>query len=285
MNAIKSFFTLILYQPLLNALLFLAWLIPGHSVGWAIIALTILIRLILLPSTVATLKHQQKLRNIQPKLDALKAKHGDDKDAHSKATMELYAAEQVNPFGGCLSTLVQTVVLVVLYRVFIHGLSVSQFSLLYPFTPHMSTVNTMWFGLNLTKPEQWVMPFLVAGLQYFQARQMMAITTPPTTTPGTQADVSATMQKQMVYFLPIMMFLISRSVPAALSLYYVVFSLFSVIQQGWYLRGPVPATAPVVLDSSTKELPAKTEPTPVKTKVTNDVIVSVRTKGSAKGKE
>jgi YidC/Oxa1 family membrane protein insertase len=233
MDAIKSFFTAIVYQPLFNALIFLAWLIPGHSIGWAIIALTILIRIVLLPSNIQMLRQQLRMRALQPKIDELKTKHGDDRAAHSKATMELYAAEKVNPLGSCLSSIVQLPILLALYQVFIHGLNTDQYSLLYPFTPHMDTINTSFYGLDLTKPEVWVLPILAAVFQFIQTRQMM---TTVSASGGKEGDMTAMMQKQMMYILPLFMLIIGRQVPAALSLYYVVFAVFTVIQQAIFFR-------------------------------------------------
>lgn len=240
MNFFHDLFTYALYQPLLNALIFLAWLIPGHSIGSAIIALTIIIRLALLPSSIKTLEQQRRMKALQPKIDALKDKHGNDKAAHSKATMELYASEKVNPLGSCLPTLLQLPILLVLYQVFIHGLKVEEYRLLYPFTPHMDGINTHWLGLDLTKPESWVLPVLAAGLQYLQARQMSQLTPQPASTKDGQPDISQAMSKQMLYFMPLMTYFITLRLPAALGLYWVATTLFMVAQQAWFMRQPIP---------------------------------------------
>jgi YidC/Oxa1 family membrane protein insertase len=270
MTILHDFFFYLLYQPLLNALVFFAWLIPGHSMGWAIIALTIVIRLILLPSTIKTLEQQQKLRAIQPKLDELKKSHGHDRTAHSKATMELYAAEKVSPFGSCLPTLIQVITLPVLYQVFIKGLNTDQYQWLYSFTPRMAAVNVQWFGLDLSKPELWILPITAGVLQYIQMRQMAAVT--PST--GDPNDVSQLMQKQMTFIFPIMMVVIGRQVPAALSLYYAVFALFSVIQQAYYFRQPAKASTKSVAKAGGSKL-AKA----------GGVTVTVRKKGQSGGED
>lgn len=266
MDAIKSFFTAILYQPLFNALIFLAWLIPGHSIGWAIIALTIVIRLLLLPSSLKVLEHQRRLKVLQPKVDALKEKHGSDRTAHSKALMELYAAEKVSPFASCLPMLVQLPIFIVLYQVFIHGLSTDQFNLLYSFTPHMDSVNTLWYGLDLTKAEPYVMPLIAAGLQYLTARQTQELSPVPSAPAkkGDDAmpDVSQMMGKQMLLIAPLMTYFITLRVPAALGLYWVATTLFMYLQQAWYLRRPLPKIS-----------------NSVKTK--DNVTVTIRTKGES----
>ncbi len=248
MKLLHDFFTAILYQPLFNALIFLAWLIPGHSIGWAIIALTILIRLLLLPSSVKTLEQQRRMRVIQPKMNELKEKHGDDRAAHSKAVMELYAAEKISPVGGCLPMLIQLPVLLVLYRVFIHGLNTDQFNLLYSFTPHMATINTHWLGLDLAKPERWVLPILAGLLQFIQTKQIL---------PATQrvrSDLENTptgdaMTAQMMYVMPLVTVFIARSLPAALGIYWVATTAFMVAQQTWFLRQPLAPLSNKVTDN------------------------------------
>jgi YidC/Oxa1 family membrane protein insertase len=239
MKFFHDLFTALLYQPLFNGLIFLAWLIPGHSIGWAIIVLTILIRLILLPSSLKTLEQQQRIRALQPKMDELKSKHGDDKAAHSKAMMELYAAEKVSPLGGCLPMLVQLPILLVLYQVFIHGLNTSQFSLLYSFTPHMDTINTHWLNLDLAKPEPWVLPIVAGLLQYIQTKQILPFTTPTSTAKSGEADISRVMSTQMMYVMPLFTVFIARTLPAALALYWVSTTAFMVVQQAWSLRRPL----------------------------------------------
>lgn len=261
MIAIKHFFTVILYQPLFNLLIFLTWLIPGHSIGWAIIGLTIIIRLLLLPSSLKTLEHQHRLRSLQPKIDELKDKHKDDKAAHSKAVMELYAAEKVSPFGGCLPMLIQLPVIIVLYQVFLHGLTTTGDDLLYSFTPHLAAINPHWFGLDLLKPERIVIPILAAGLQYYQAWQMMKLAPSPT---NKSDDMSQTMSKQMMYFTPVMTYLITLRLPAALGLYWVATTVFMVAQQWWFIRQPTPALSNII-------------------KTKDNVTVTIRAKGSGEG--
>ena len=74
MAAIKSFLKVILFKPLFNLLVFFIWLTPGNYVGVGIIMLTILLRLILLPSTASSIKSQKKLKDLQPEIDKIKEK-------------------------------------------------------------------------------------------------------------------------------------------------------------------------------------------------------------------
>lgn len=240
MQFIKDVFFSILYQPFFNILFLLAWLIPGHSIGWAIILMTIIIRLLLIPSTNRMLDHQRQIRDIQPKIDELKQKHADDQAAQQKAIMELYAAEGVSPFGSCLASIVQIPVLLVLYRVFTAGLAGGHESILYSWVPDFA-VSTHWFGLDLTRPERWVLPVVVAVLQYIQFRQTSAAT--QSTGDKAGDDMTAAITKNMGIVFPIVMWSVARNFPAALSLYYATFSLFLIIHQAIYLQMPYKPTA------------------------------------------
>ena len=115
-------FYTILYQPLLNILVFFYNVIPGHDIGVAIILLTALIRLILWPLMGQSIKGQKAMQSLQPKIQALKEQYKDDKQKLAQATMELYKAEKINPLSSCLPLLIQMPILIALYRVLSAGL-------------------------------------------------------------------------------------------------------------------------------------------------------------------
>ena len=103
----------ILYQPLFNALIFLVWLVPDHNIAWAIIILTVIVRLALLPSSLKAARAQIRMRDLQPELQKLQAKYKDDKQKQSQALMEFYKENKVNPLGSCLPLLAQFPILIV----------------------------------------------------------------------------------------------------------------------------------------------------------------------------
>jgi YidC/Oxa1 family membrane protein insertase len=282
MNFFKDLFFTLLYQPLFNILFFLAWLIPGHSIGWAIIALTIIIRLILVPSTNKMLEHQRVMKVLQPKVEALKAQHGDDKAAHSAALMALYAEEKVSPFGGCVASLIQLPILWVLYQVFTDGLTGDPGAILYKFIPEF-TVNTHWFGLDLTRPEPWVLPIIVGILQFIQVKQTTGMTQSTGDKKGD--DFAQMLSRNMTFVVPIIAWSVARNFPAALALYYATFSLFLIIQQYLYFRMPHKSVEGQI-EAKTNELSAsndkkKTNDQSAKkqTSKMGDVTVTVRKRG------
>src|SRR3989338_6875902 len=96
-------FNSILVYPLLNLLVFFYNFIP--DIGVVIILITVLVRLALLPSFHKSLKHQKALTALQPKMNEIKEKHKDNKEAQAKALMELYSVHKVNPLSSCLPSL------------------------------------------------------------------------------------------------------------------------------------------------------------------------------------
>lgn len=249
--AIKGFFKVILYQPLFNLLLFFAWLVPGHSVGWAIILVTVLVRLALWHSSVKTLKAPLQMRQHAPELKAIQERYKDDRQAQAQAQMAFYKENGINPLSGCLPLLIQLPILLVLYRVFITGLNQVRPDLIYSFTPHLNTINSNWFGINLIHPDKfWILPLLAAGAQFLQTRNMQALN--PTVAGAN--DPTAMMNKQMMYIFPLFTFFIARSLPSGLALYWLVTSIFSLLQQIYVAKTfvPTPAKAAVTVRSKKK---------------------------------
>jgi len=232
----KQAFHVILYQPLYNLLIFIAWLIPGHSVAWAIIVLTIIIRLALLPSSIKTAYFQVKNMELQPKVNKIKAEIKDSVE-QNKAIMELYKEEGHSPFGSCLPTLIQLPILIVLFSVFKSGLHTGGFVDLYSFTMHADVVNTMFFGMDITKPNPWVLP-IIAGLLQMGLSMMTMPKQPKKVAGAAEPDPMAMMSKQMVYFAPLITVFFGRSMPAALVIYWIVTTLFSLGQQ-YYVNNKI----------------------------------------------
>ena len=246
----------ILVWPITNLLVvfykFSEWLhLPG-ALGWAIIMLTVVIRLILYPLMKAQLTSAKKMSDLKPHLDELATKHKDNKQALQQAQLALYKERGINPAAGCLPTVIQFPILIALYNVFYQVLGtgdVTKFvssinQVLYSPALHLQTLDVTFFGLNLAmKPSEWqkygwwllLIPVVTALLQWFQSKLMMqatpttAVTT--TTTGEKKTDDMAAMQKQMMMFMPIMFGFFALQLPIGLALYWNVFGLFGIMQQ------------------------------------------------------
>ena len=144
--------------------------------------------------------------------------------------MGLYQKEKINPFSSFLPLLIQLPILIALYQVFWKGFEPGQLSNLYSFIPHPGEITPLFLGIvNLGKPS-WIMAVLVGVLQFFQTKML----TPKISKDKKQdktAQFSDMMQKQMLYFFPIFFVLILLKLPAALSLYLIITTLFTIFQQ------------------------------------------------------
>lgn len=228
MNIFISAFNLILYQPLFNALVLLYQYLPGRDFGIAVIILTILTKIIFYPFGVKAIRSQKNLQELQPKLQEIQSKYKDDKQKQVKETMELYKKEKINPFSGCLPLLIQLPILIALYQVFWKGLQPEQMVNLYSFVANPGTIDPTFLGIiNLSKPNIYLAIF--AGVSQFIQSKMTVPKTQKAKTGGSQ--MGAMMQKQMLYFFPAFTVLILWKLPSAIGLYWLVSTIFSIIQQ------------------------------------------------------
>ncbi len=264
MQVIFDLFNVIFFQPLVNLVVLILRLldashIPG-SLALAIVVLTVLIRLVLWPLMHTQLKSSKKMADLKPHLDALKKKHGEDKQAYAKAQMDLYKEHGINPAGGCLPALLQIPLILALYQVISslfdpHGLArINQalydqsWRLTTPPDPH-------FFGLNLAdKPQQFaqigflvlLIPVITALLQFIQSKMMVPaspIKIRPQDSPKEKKEKAQTedsmqaMQGQMTYLMPIMIGYFAFSFPIGLAIYWNTFTILGIIQQykisGW----------------------------------------------------
>lgn|SRR3989338_659718 len=222
----------LLYRPILNLLVYLYNVIPGHDIGLAIIFVTLIIRLVLYPSFRSSLKSQKALQEIQPKMEEVKDKHKDDKQAQMEAMMKVYKEHKVNPLSSCLPLLVQLPVILALFQVLNTQLPKQTIEGLYSFVSNPGALDPISFGLvNLAKGNA-LLAAIAALLQYFQTRMLQ-----PKTKSGVKMELTASiMQKQMLYFLPAITFFIALKLPAGLPLYWAVSTLFAIAQQWFIIR-------------------------------------------------
>ena len=224
---IKSFFVAAFFQPLYNILVVLTDILPGHDIGLAIILLTILVRLGLFPLYHKSTKTQAKLKEIEPELKALKEKH-QDREAQAKAMMELYKNHGINPFSGFMLLLIQLPIILSLYYVFRDSLDM-HLDLVYSFVTFPQITSSMFLGWLDITGKSLAMAVLVGVTQFIQMQ--LALPALPKKTGNKESfgdDLSRSMQLQMKYFLPVMIIFIARSLPIAISLYWITSNIFSI---------------------------------------------------------
>jgi YidC/Oxa1 family membrane protein insertase len=228
----------IIYRPILNLLVFLYNIIPGHDIGIVIILVTILIRLLLAPSFHKSLKSQQAMNQLQPKLNEVRQKYKDNQQEQAKAMMALYKEYKISPFSSCLPLLLQLPILIALYQVFIKALR-GNLDGLYSYISRPAHISPISFHfIDLTRAvtggaglyiPALVLAILAGASQYWQSKLMMP------NAGGQDATVKA-MRLQTTYILPLVSAFIALRLPAGLPLYWVISTLFAVAQQYYIMR-------------------------------------------------
>lgn len=220
------------YQPVLNLLVFLYNIVPGHDLGVAIILLTIIVKLILYPLAQKSIQSQKAMQELQPKLNDIKKQFANDKEKMSRAMMDLYKNNKVNPFSSCLPLIIQMPFLFAVFRVFRDGLSNGSLDLVYPFITRPEQIHSITLGfLDLSATGNMYLALLVGVAQFWQGR-MMITKRPEIKTEGSKdEDMTAIMNKQMMYMMPVMIAFFSYSFPAGLALYWLVNTLLTGLQQ------------------------------------------------------
>jgi len=230
---ITDIFNSIIFIPLYNGLIFLTGL-SGGSIGVAVIILTVIVKFAILPLSHKSITTQANLRKIDPEIKKLKEKHKNNQQEQAKAVMELYKEHGVNPFSGCLLTLIQIPIIFGLYWVFWKGLSggVVNTEMLYSFVKSPDNIKFIFLGLDLMGRS--VMLAILAGISQFF---LMRLSIPPIKTePKTnekkmEASFADEFKKglgtQARYVLPVMIGGISLSFPAVVPLYWFTSNIFS----------------------------------------------------------
>jgi YidC/Oxa1 family membrane protein insertase len=244
----------VLLEPLLNALMMLYALL-FHNMALAIVALTVIVRVIFYPLTIKQLRSSARMQALQPKMQALRTRYKDNPQAIQRETMKLYREAGISPLG-CLGPMVlQMPIWFALYYAIIKGLGNLPGSFVYlsqhlyswlPVGAEILPLNTQvpWVlgPLDLAQPDPTpILPLLVAVSTWAQQKIMQ----PPTLDPQQRQQ-----QQIMLFMFPIMLGFFAFQFPSGLALYWLVSNVITVGMQGlvsgWgNLRlGSAPATAP-----------------------------------------
>jgi len=239
MNPFTFVYIELLFRPLFNLLVGITNLAPAQNVGIAIIVVTIIVRLILLPPTIhqakSMHKNQSKMSELKVSLKKIQKEHKNDPTKKAAATRELYKTAGVNPISGCLPLLIQFPILIALYRVFLIGLTPDSFSNLYSFVATPTALQLTFLGIDLTTSS--VLLAIIAGILQYILMRMVTPATPAKPDPDdTAAQTMASMQKNMAYIFPAMTVFFALQFPAALALYWVASTIFGIVQQYYFKR-------------------------------------------------
>ena len=192
--------------------------------GIVILLMTLLIKLLISPLTIKSYKSSAKMQVIKPEMDKINAKYPNEKDAMKKqqATMELYQKAGISPMGGCLPMLLQMPILFAMFRFFPASIELRQQKFLW--ADDLSAYDSIWdFGVNI--------PLLGDHLSLFAL--LMALTmffySKMTSAQMSDDPNMAGMKFMSVWLMPIMMFFICNNLSAALSYYYLLSNIITMI--------------------------------------------------------
>ena len=265
-------FNALIARPIFNLLIIIFALLPGHNLGLAIILFTVLVRVAMYPLLKKQLHHAMAMKKLQPEMRRIKKAAAGNKQKESQLMMELYKEREINPFGSIGIILVQLPILIGLYSgisKLIHTPN-TLFTYSYGWVQHlpymkhlalnMSGFNETLFNVvDLTRHATektgvyWPAMILVVisvGVQFFQSKQLMMQDKDARslrqifkdTAGGKQVDqteIQAATGKFTLLFIPFMLFIVSISLPAALSLYWAIGGLIALYQQTKILRQDV----------------------------------------------
>lgn len=242
---ISNFFNAAFYDPLYNTLVALVALVPGSDVGVAIILLTIIIRVILLPFSLSAARTQRTMKELEPKIKELKEIHKGDKEKEALETLALYRESKVNPFGSILIVLIQIPILLALYWVFTaEPFPAVNLARLYEFTPVPGSASLYFLGIISVASKSMILALLAGITQFYQAHLALSGTMKPSDSAGMQGDFQRIIGMQLKYVFPFLIAVISYTTSGAVALYFITTNLAGAAQE-WYVRRALAAeTAP-----------------------------------------
>jgi len=265
---IGAIWDLIILSPMINVLI----MVTGYlfnNFGLAIIALTVVVRLVTLPLTLKQLKATKAMQDLQPRLQELQKKHGKDKAKLAQEQMKMYKESGVSPAGCVVPMLIQMPIWIALFQSIIRVLAVvpedflglSQY--LYSSWPEVFSLvplGSQFLWLDLAIPDRFLLlPILVGGTMWLQQKMVM----PRAADPRQQAQ-----SRMMLWFMPLMFAFLTMQFPSGLALYWVVSNIISIIVQyritGWGGLVSAAAKKPEGKDKRYLQRIAQVEEKPVK---------------------
>jgi YidC/Oxa1 family membrane protein insertase len=232
---------LIIGNPVLNVLIALSHLLSGEF-GLAIIALTIIVRLISWPLTKRQLNSSKALQDMQPKMQELQKKYGKNKQKLQQETMKLYKEAGVNPLGCLWPMLIQLPIWIALYQAIMRALATTPENLLdlahrlysWDIVNQAIPLNSHFLWLDLGKPDPYmILAIIVGGTMWVQQKMTQA----PAVDPRQQST-----SRMMLLLMPLMFGFLTLMFPSGLALYWAVSNIIGIITQylftgGWgYLK-------------------------------------------------
>ncbi|MCA9366143.1 membrane protein insertase YidC [Candidatus Kaiserbacteria bacterium] len=228
---------LFFFDPIYNILVYFIDVVPGGDVGLSIILTTIVVKVFLLPLSLKAARTQKIMKELDPKLKEIKERLKDKREEQAREMMEVYRDAGLNPFASVILLFVQIPIIIALYFSVARGGGVPlpeiNTAVLYAFVPTPETVNMIFLGfMDITQKS---LPLaLLAGITQFIHAQLSIPKPEPRKKDEVldmKADFARSMQLQMRYMMPLIIFMVAYTISAAIAIYFTISNLMALVQE------------------------------------------------------
>ncbi|MDQ1299704.1 MAG: YidC/Oxa1 family rane protein insertase [Patescibacteria group bacterium] len=226
--------------------MFLTDILPGQDIGLAVVAATLIVKVILMPLSFAALRTQRAIKAIEPEMKEIREKLKDDKETQAKEMFALYKKYGVNPFAGLLTLIIQLPIVIALYWVFNNKtLLTVDASILYSFVPAPLAISPLFLGIFAVTGVSITLALIAAITQFAYGWYAIPVPEKSTKKPGTdmQADFGRSLALQMRFMLPVFIGVAAYYTSVAIALYFITSNLVGVLQEFIIRRKKIELTA------------------------------------------
>ena len=227
-------FHTLFFQPLYNALVALSSVMPGGDIGLAIIALTILVKVLLFPLFQKAAETQMAIKKVEPEMARIKEQYKNDQETQTKKILELYRTNKINPFSSILVLFIQIPIILALFWVF-QGDFHFNANELYSFVTLPDVLSTKLLGFIDITSRSLILAILAGLTQYWQTALTLPAPEPKKGTPSFKDDFARSMNMNMRFFMPVMIGFFAWTLSSAIAIYWITGNLFAVGQE-FYIR-------------------------------------------------
>lgn len=224
-------FNTFFYEPIYNLVAIVLSFVPLHDIGTAIVIVTLIVKLFLLPINISALRTQYLMKRIEPEMKEVKELQKKDPQASAKKMVELYRREKINPFSSIFGMILQIPIFFALYFVFAKGF-IEEKDKLYSFVTFPENLHTIAFGIFDVTEKNIVVALLAGVSSYILAkRQTEAMSSNAKKGEESFQDhLMKSMKIQLLYIIPIIVAVSGAILPSALALYWLVSNVVSYAQ-------------------------------------------------------
>lgn len=225
------------FDPIYNSLVFFIDVVGNGDVGLAIICTVILVKTVILPISLKAARTQLAMRDLEPKLAKIKEEYKDKREIQATKTMELFKEAKVNPLSSIMLLFIQIPIVIALYFSVSSGggvkLPAINTALLYSFIPNPEFVNMIFLGFMDITAKSLPLALLAGITQFIHTK----LSLPPqkekdkAAIPSFKDDFAHSMQLQMRYVMPILIFVVAYTISAAIALYFTISNLMAIGQE------------------------------------------------------